>query len=103
MLDGWFCRSRTMASTGEQEQQPSSDDEDKSSEDESNQSLSRLNQKSVDHKAQYQNLKKKLKYLLYVSCDVHFFFYRFFLIIFFCLFRKMNSFKIRLDPVKDVY
>lgn len=70
MLDGWFCR--TMASAEQQEQIPqtSEDEDDKSSEeDESNQSLSQLNQKSVDHKAQYQNLKKKLKYLLYVSWE----------------------------------
>lgn len=65
MLDGWFCRTMANSSTtAEQEQQTSSSEED----DESNQSLSRLNQKSVNHKAQYQNLKKKLKYLLYVSC-----------------------------------
>lgn len=86
MLDGWFCR--TMASAAEQQEQQTSEDEDKSSEDESNQSLSRLNQKSVDHKAQYQNLKKKLKYLLYVSCDVKFFFIfkHFFYNFFFCVF-----------------
>lgn len=91
MLDGWFCR--TMASAAEQQEQQTSEDEDKSSEDESNQSLSRLNQKSVDHKAQYQNLKKKLKYLLYVSCDVKFFFYfqTFFLQFFFLWFYYLGK------------
>lgn len=69
-MDGWFCRTMANSSTtAEQEPQTSSES---SEEDESNQSLSRLNQKSVNHKAQYQNLKKKLKYLLYVSCGGNF-------------------------------
>lgn len=88
MLDGWYCRNQMATGGGEQQPQTESDEEDKSSEED--ESLSRLNQKSIDHKAQYQNLKKKLKYLLYVSCcDVAgvnepFFFYKF--LYFFCLY-----------------
>lgn len=66
MLDGWYCR--TMANqqaTMEQNENDVNDIEEGSSDEES------VNQhQAVDFKAQYQILKKKFKFLIYVSISV---------------------------------
>lgn len=46
MLDGWYCRSIANANTPDEDDEPEDD--------------------SLKAKAQYKNLKKKLKYLIYV-------------------------------------
>lgn len=47
MLDGWYCRSIANANNIEDDDEPD---------------------ESVKSKTQYRNLKRKLKYLIYVMC-----------------------------------
>lgn len=47
MLEGWYCRS--MANANNIEEEDEADD-------------------SIKYKTQYKNLKRKLKYLIYVMC-----------------------------------
>lgn len=75
MLEGWYCR--TMANQHAAAEHTENDDdmdgnicESGGSEDErrsSDDEMSAVNQKLIDYKSQYTNLKKKLKFLLYVS------------------------------------
>lgn len=74
MLDGWYCR--TMANEQHAATEHTENDEELDanicesggSEDDSQEdAMSAVNQKLVDYKLQYTNLKKKLKFLLYVS------------------------------------
>lgn len=75
MLDGWYCR--TLAS-----QQSSQNENDEDNEpnvvDESDESqdMPSVQMPNTDHKAQYIALKKKLKFLLYVSRNAVNFFFR---------------------------
>lgn len=73
MLDGWYCR--TMAN--QQSLDQNEDERDRvhhrqpqhhsGSEDESQVVTNMLSNQRTDYKGQYTNLKKKLKFLLYVS------------------------------------
>lgn len=58
MLDGWYCRSMANANSPDDE---SVDDEESVDED------------VVNYREQYQSLKRKLKYLIYVSSYILFF------------------------------
>lgn len=68
MLDGWYCRS--MASQNSTQNNDHDDDNEPNVVDESEDSqdvpVARLMPRA-DYKAQYISLKKKLKFLLYVS------------------------------------
>lgn len=120
MLDGWYCRSiANQQSSGAEANEQDDDLEDAAnngaagaggngggaggdsgSEDESQavtMSHNAINQR-VDYRAQYSGLKKKLKFLLYVSwvgkrdqMDIICMFSKFS--------RKMNSSKMHCDPV----
>lgn len=67
MLDGWYCRSIknqiSEQNDGEDEQEPNVVDDS----DESQDIPSQIPRPRVDYKIQYQTLKQKLKFLLYVS------------------------------------
>lgn len=72
MLDGWYCRSLAASeqhSQVENNEQNNVDDTDSSSQenDESHQAANN----SVDYKTQYRYLKRKLKFLIYVSYLIH--------------------------------
>lgn len=68
MLDGWYCR--TMASQQSRQQNDHDDDNEPNVVDDSDESqdipVAHLMPR-VDYKTQYNTLKKKLKFLLYVS------------------------------------
>lgn len=68
MLDGWYCRS--MANQNAARNNEHDDDNEPNVVDDSDESqdipVARLMPR-VDYKAQYITLKKKLKFLLYVS------------------------------------
>lgn len=68
MLDGWYCRS--MANQNSTDHNEQDDDNEPNVVDESEDSqdvpVAHLMQR-VDYKTQYTTLKKKLKFLLYVS------------------------------------
>lgn len=68
MLDGWYCR--TMANQNAARNNDHDDDNEPNVVDDSDESqdlpVARLMPR-VDYKAQYVALKKKLKFLLYVS------------------------------------
>lgn len=66
MLDGWYCR--TLASQ-QSSQNENDDDNEPNVVDESDESqdIPSVQIPNTDHKAQYIALKKKLKFLLYVS------------------------------------
>lgn len=70
MLDGWYCRS--MASQNSTQNNDHDDDNEPNVVDESEDSqdvpVARLMPRA-DYKAQYISLKKKLKFLLYVSSN----------------------------------
>lgn len=80
MLEGWYCR--TMANQQSLDHQRDEDDEqerdvhrgiaDSGSDEEESQvvTVSNLNPR-IDYKGQYSSLKKKLKFLLYVSLLMH--------------------------------
>lgn len=65
MLDGWYCRSMANQNSAQ-----NNDDEDNEpnveDSDESDTPVAHLMPR-VDYKSQYDTLKKKLKFLLYVS------------------------------------
>lgn len=70
MLDGWYCR--TLAS----QQTSQNDDNDEDNEpnvvdesDDSQDDVPDVRMPNIDYKAQYVALKKKLKFLLYVSLE----------------------------------
>lgn len=74
MLDGWYCR--TMANQQQSLDQNDQEDErphhrqpqhHSGSEEESQVVSNMLGNQRTDYKSQYTNLKKKLKFLLYVS------------------------------------
>lgn len=68
MLDGWYCR--TMANQNSTDHNEQDDDNEPNVVDESDDSqdipVAHLMPR-IDYKAQYTTLKKKLKFLLYVS------------------------------------
>lgn len=72
MLDGWYCRSMANQQAAN-EQHENDDDIDANqgdsgaTDDSQDEGISRINQKLIDFKSQYHNIKKKLKFLLYVS------------------------------------
>lgn len=57
MLDGWYCRSMASANIDEE-----------SAEDEESQ-----DEEVINYKEQYRQLKRKLKYLIYVSLSILYF------------------------------
>lgn len=65
MLDGWFCR--TVANQKSMDQDEDAQNTDDSQEG-GNERFPNIVPR-VDYKAQYNTLKKKLKFLLYVSCQ----------------------------------
>lgn len=69
MLDGWYCR--TMANQQSRQQQNDQDDDNEPNvvddSDESQDVPVAHLMPRVDYKAQYSTLKKKLKFLIYVS------------------------------------
>lgn len=73
MLDGWYCRS--MANQNATRNNDNDDDNEPNVVDDSDESqedipVARLMPR-IDYKAQYTTLKKKLKFLLYVSRHDH--------------------------------
>lgn len=71
MLDGWYCRTIKNQNSTEQneqddEQEPNVVDDSEESQDMPSHTMPRPR---VDYKIQYYTLKKKLKFLLYVSRD----------------------------------
>lgn len=74
MLDGWFCRTLANEQSGTQPPQQNhsgdlNDDQmdDDSGTDESQDGIHDNFNNPVDYKAQYRYLKRKLKFLIYVS------------------------------------
>lgn len=72
MLDGWYCRS--FANQNASEDNDHDEDHEPNVVDDSDESqdipVAHLTPR-VDYKSQYNSLKKKLKFLLYVSCYTH--------------------------------
>lgn len=71
MLDGWYCRtiknqSSTDQNDGEEDLEPNVVDDSEESQD----VPSQMSRPRGDYKIQYYTLKKKLKFLLYVSINI---------------------------------
>lgn len=72
MLDGWYCRTmanqQSIDQTNDQDEEQDANIGDSGSEDESQiVTVSNNINPRIDYKVQYNGLKKKLKFLLYVS------------------------------------
>lgn len=94
MLDGWYCR--TMANQNSTEQNEQDDENEPNVVDDSDESqdisVAHMMPR-VDYKAQYNTLKKKLKFLLYVSKSVP---------NLACLLRNCNYFLLNSDTSQNV-
>lgn len=86
MLEGWYCRSlanqKTKSNKTEREQQESEDEHHQSKEPCSSvpralpaaMSSTSTAHSSIDYKERYRNMKRKLKFLIYVSRFIGWFF-----------------------------
>lgn len=73
MLDGWYCRSLANEQTGEQNFSTGNNDNNEESDSDSQENNDVQNcsdaTNTIDYKVQYRQLKRKLKFLIYVRMD----------------------------------
>lgn len=67
MLDGWYCRTIKNQNSAEQNDQDDEHEPNVVDDSEESQDMPSHMMPRVDYKIQYNTLKKKLKFLLYVS------------------------------------